>query len=404
MFTFHIGPAKFFLRDKGYKRKDLQLKNKNGHTLQCSHFEPMNLVSKKLPCVIYLHGNSSSRVEGIPAAEILLSLNITVFCFDFAGCGYSEGEYISLGWYELNDVETVVEYLKSTETVSSIGLWGRSMGSVTALLYAEKDPSLSGLVLDSPFTNLRVLIDELAKKNTKIPKIIVSGAMSLVRKTILTKAKFDINKLVPIEHIEPITVPALFIAGVEDSLIGPHHTRQIYEKFRGKKDLLLVEGDHNSIRPTHVMESIAAFFQTILSSSSSQDQVQKGGSPISLNEKKLRTAHQAQSQSQDDEEDFPKFELKDPKLLIVGANQDEIPGFLARGFGEDELAMALKESMKLFENNNLKTISSSANLKKNMVRFEDQWENSPPTALKTEETEKLNTLSHLRNTKRRIIK
>jgi hypothetical protein len=29
----------------------------------------------------------------------LLSRNITVFAFDFAGCGLSEGEFISLGYY-----------------------------------------------------------------------------------------------------------------------------------------------------------------------------------------------------------------------------------------------------------------------------------------------------------------
>lgn len=32
--------------------------------------------------------------------------------FDFAGCGQSEGEYISLGHFELGDVEVVVNYLK----------------------------------------------------------------------------------------------------------------------------------------------------------------------------------------------------------------------------------------------------------------------------------------------------
>jgi hypothetical protein len=38
--------------------------------------------------------------------------------------------------------------------VSTIGLWGRSMGAVTALMYADYDPSIGGLVLDSPFSNL----------------------------------------------------------------------------------------------------------------------------------------------------------------------------------------------------------------------------------------------------------
>jgi alpha/beta superfamily hydrolase len=35
-----------------------------------------------------------------------------MFCFDFAGCGLSEGEFISLGWWEREDVAMVVEHLR----------------------------------------------------------------------------------------------------------------------------------------------------------------------------------------------------------------------------------------------------------------------------------------------------
>lgn len=69
------------------------------------------------------------------------------------------------------------------------------MGAVTALLYADRDPSIGGMVLDSPFCDLKMLVDELAKKYTKIPKIFVSAALKLVKSTIKSKAHFDIMKL-----------------------------------------------------------------------------------------------------------------------------------------------------------------------------------------------------------------
>jgi alpha-beta hydrolase superfamily lysophospholipase len=138
--------------------------------------------------VIYLHGNSSSRIEALECINYLLSQNITLFCFDFAACGLSEGEYISLGWYEREDLAIIVEHLRLHRRVSTIGLWGRSMGAVTALLYADRDPSIAGMVLDSPFTNLKVLVNELAKHYTKMPSILVSGAIKLIRKTIQSKA------------------------------------------------------------------------------------------------------------------------------------------------------------------------------------------------------------------------
>ena len=75
----------------------------------------------------------------------------------------SEGEYISLGWHEREDVNLIVEHLRSHRRVSTIGLWGRSMGAVTSLLHADRDPSIAGIVCDSPFSDLKVLINELAK-------------------------------------------------------------------------------------------------------------------------------------------------------------------------------------------------------------------------------------------------
>lgn len=42
------------------------------------------------------------------------------------------------------------------------------MGAVTALMHADRDPSIAGLVLDSPFTSLRTLAEELAKTHAKV--------------------------------------------------------------------------------------------------------------------------------------------------------------------------------------------------------------------------------------------
>ena len=46
--------------------------------------------------------------------------------------------------------------------MSAIGLWGRSMGAATALMYAHTDPSIAGMVLDSAFADLKQLITEIA--------------------------------------------------------------------------------------------------------------------------------------------------------------------------------------------------------------------------------------------------
>jgi alpha/beta superfamily hydrolase len=109
-----------------------------------------------------MHGNSSCRLEAFDLVRILLPANITLFCFDFVGCGKSDGEYISLGWHERDDVNIIVNYLRSDRFVSTVGLWGRSMGAVTALLHGDRDPSIAALILDSPFSSMKTLVKELA--------------------------------------------------------------------------------------------------------------------------------------------------------------------------------------------------------------------------------------------------
>jgi acetyl esterase/lipase len=72
------------------------------------------------------------------------------------------------------------------------------MGAVTALLHGDRDPSIAGMVLDSPFSDLKQLVNELARTHTKVPSFLVSTAMALIRKSVQSRAEFDIYNLKPI--------------------------------------------------------------------------------------------------------------------------------------------------------------------------------------------------------------
>lgn len=205
------------------KRIDIELTNPRGLTFYASHFIPLDL--EKYPCVVYLHGNSSNRTEGIEYLGELIKEGISLLTFDFTGCGNSEGEYISLGWYEWEDLAQVIEYLEKRPAVAGIGLWGRSMGAVTSLMYLKQDDTIKAAVFDSPFMSLKTLIEDLCKKNSKVPMFIFSGLMKIISNTIKDKAKFDLYKLNPVKEAPHIYTPGFFIAAVDDELVGPNHTK-----------------------------------------------------------------------------------------------------------------------------------------------------------------------------------
>ena len=264
-----LGPKFFQISNSRFQRTDFQLVNPRGFTLQCSHWKPCTTSaskssdasdSQKLPCVVYMHGNSSCRVEAIEYVETILSIGATILAFDFSGCGLSEGPYISLGWYEQEDVHTVITWLRNSNKVSTIGLWGRSMGASTALMFGHRDPSIAAMVLDSPFSDLSVLCRELAGKiNVPVPGFLVGGVLGLMRSTIKSKADFDIYNCKPIENVDKCFIPAIFTAGEEDDFILPSHAQDLHEKYAGDKNFVQVPGNHNSQRPRFFKDSVAIF-------------------------------------------------------------------------------------------------------------------------------------------------
>ncbi|KAK4737862.1 hypothetical protein R3W88_001559 [Solanum pinnatisectum] len=256
----------FMLKGKWYQRKDLEVKNSRDDVLKCSHYMPLiRPEGKPLPCVIYCHGNSGCRADASEAAIILLPSNITVFTLDFSGSGLSGGEHVTLGWNEKDDLRAVVEYLRTDGNVSLIGLWGRSMGAVTSLMYGAEDPSIAGMVLDSPFSDLVDLMTELVDTyKIRLPKFTVKFAIQYMRRAVLKKAKFDIAELNTIKVAKSCFVPVLLGHGVDDDFIQPHHSDRVFDAYMGDKNIIKFEGDHNSPRPQFYFDSISIFFNNVL--------------------------------------------------------------------------------------------------------------------------------------------
>ncbi|XP_010942494.3 uncharacterized protein [Elaeis guineensis] len=262
----YLWESEFTLASRKFKRLDLELTNARGHTLQCSHYVPSDIPEDTaLPCVIYCHGNSGCRADANEAAVILLPSNITVFTLDFSGSGLSGGDYVSLGWHEKDDLRIVVSFLRSNKQVSCIGLWGRSMGAVTSLLYGAEDPSIAGLVLDSAFSNLFDLMMELVDVyKIRLPKFTVRMALQYMRRVIQKKAKFDIMDLNAVQFAPKTFIPALFGHASEDIFIQPRHSDLIYQAYAGDKNIIKFEGDHNSPRPQFYYDSVSIFFYNVL--------------------------------------------------------------------------------------------------------------------------------------------
>ncbi|KAH8067694.1 palmitoyl-(protein) hydrolase [Aureococcus anophagefferens] len=252
-----LGPREFAFCGKQYMRTDLVLVNQRGLALQCSHWEPVERVAEALPCVVFMHGNSSARAVG---------------SFDCAGSGKSEGKYVSLGYWEKDDLRVVVDHLRGSGTVSNIAVWGRSMGAVTALLYQSQDRRLldnnmtvNAMVLDSPFADFCQLAEELVAKGRErgvvVPTMVTRMALTMLSNSVKSIAGFDIRDLSAITEVPKCTLPALFICAKKDDFIGTHHSQSLHDAYGGPKQIIVADGDHNTLRSSKSLLAIGGFLQ-----------------------------------------------------------------------------------------------------------------------------------------------
>lgn len=257
--------GRFVMNTKQMRRCDFVLPNARGDQLQASLYlegEGLECASGKT-CVVYLHGNCGCRLDANDVVRLLLPASISVCCFDFSGSGLSGGEYISLGAREPADLKVIVTFLR-TLGVTMIGLWGRSMGAVTALRYVhtERDLSISGILADSPFTSLVELIHHLVGQKG-IPRFATSAALFLINRR-LRELGMDVNEVNTLESARSCYVPVLLAHGDGDSLIPPSMSERIVEEIAGDAYLMIVEGDHNDLRPLKFQRAARAYFRALL--------------------------------------------------------------------------------------------------------------------------------------------
>jgi pimeloyl-ACP methyl ester carboxylesterase len=250
----------FTLNKKKFIRKDIELQGSRGK-LVCSWY--LEIIDKSTTCVIYCHGNSGSRIDSEEILETVLKYGMSLFCFDFSGCGMSDGDNISLGYYEKDDISTVVRYIYSIRSINLI-LWGRSMGAVASILYTYSNPHIMAMILDSPFSDFSKVADEMVSEYKIVPKFFRDYLFDATSRYIYSMMGFDIKKLVPKNFIKNCKIPTVFIHSNEDKLVKIHHSRELYGEVKGPKCFIEINSDHNTIRDKLVITKALKIVQFLI--------------------------------------------------------------------------------------------------------------------------------------------
>ncbi len=119
--------------------------------------------SGNFPAVVFYHGMiSQSKPRYIKRAEKLAENGIASLCFDFRGCGESDGKLGELSLNDwLSDGFVAFDFLASQDFVdpNRVGICGKSFGGYVGSLVSEKR-NVKSMVLQAP----AVYADEWADK------------------------------------------------------------------------------------------------------------------------------------------------------------------------------------------------------------------------------------------------
>lgn len=205
--------------------------------------------------IILLHGYPADKSDILPLL-IFLSKQYNLLLFDFRYLGESQGSYSTIGVKEILDLRAALKYL-NTRGINEVGVWGFSMGAAVALLTAPNSPEIKAIVADAPYARL----DWMANDYFAIPGVnYIVG--NLLRFWAWLFLEIDIKNVRPVNAVQKIKVPLLFIYHKRDQVIRYEHMLLIQEAIRNhpRAKIVILDQSHHGEVSANYQNLINDFF------------------------------------------------------------------------------------------------------------------------------------------------
>lgn len=215
---------------------ELYLKTSDGIKIAINHFK-----KDKEEVLIIANGWTMSKdSKFIDEMSQLFAKTFDVISFDFRGHGKSSGTYTFTS-KEPEDLKSVINYAK--KLYKKIYLIGFSLGGAISIIHSAYEERLNRLIIVSAphsFAKIKnfMWIKDFVKNPFKKYELKIS--MTLRPSPIIQK------KIRPIDVVDKITVPTLFIAGDSDTITHPEDTKSLFNKAKCEKKFELFKNCHHA--------------------------------------------------------------------------------------------------------------------------------------------------------------
>lgn len=200
---------------------------------------------KKGKTIIVCHGVTSSRYFHLPRSIYFYYLGYNLCLFDLRAHGHSEGQQVTFGRHEPDDIHAVVQYVKNRRDVGKqeLALIAHSMGAASGILYCARHPDVfSAFVCISSYAEIEKDLQYWVPKIAKYPRYPFLWFAKILFRNSIGVDFFHVN---PIDHVDQVKCPIFFIHGDRDEINHVNCSKRLYDKANPPKDLWIVTGSNH---------------------------------------------------------------------------------------------------------------------------------------------------------------
>jgi len=197
--------------------------------------------------VIAVHGGNSDKRRLLPMINGFHKAGFNSLLIDSRNHGQSDAGStgLTLGIHESKDIVAAAEWLSSDKQSTSIGVVGFSQGSSAALLAAGRSPLIGALVLQGTGYD----ISELLKR---VFPFIHGFVTDNAARIFLFRCGLNFSDAWKLEYpqikvVEDLSIPAFFISGSVDEIVGSDDVAKLFDVKSGVKRMWVVEGGGHSV-------------------------------------------------------------------------------------------------------------------------------------------------------------
>lgn len=218
--------------------------------------------------IMMQHGYKATRKEMLNEAQMLYQHGYGVLITTVRAHDYSEGEAISLGVYEMSDMEAWYQYLISRDDINpnQIGILGNSYGGMLAIQYASQNENIKAVVANCAFSSMQDTVTTSVKHFTGLPEfpfvpLIVFWAE---QDTGIKMEEIDTTKWIPLISPRPV----FLMQGGADTVISPSSGQILFDAANEPKELWFDEElghvDFDTERAEEYETRVVEFFDLYL--------------------------------------------------------------------------------------------------------------------------------------------